>query len=91
MSQLNLDQAVAAVSGLGYAIVFPPNEEQQANDIIGIVCIKTYTEEFIGNYAFIKDRDEVALANFQRFKKVLKRKGVQYQDGTGGEVKWLAL
>ena len=86
-----LDIAVASIEGgLGYAIIIPPNREQEANEVIGIVTLKTYTEEHIGNYAF-SEGDEKAFADFQRFRKILKRKEVTYSDGKAVEVKWIAL
>ena len=89
MHRLNLDQALAVVSGLGYIVVLPPNAEQAANGVIGLVCVKASDYEVVGSYAFCEG-DERDFANLQRFKRILKRRTVQYKDGTGGEVKWLA-
>ena len=88
MYRLNLDQALAVVSGFGYIVVLPPNAEQAAMGVIGLVCVKA-GDDVVGSYAFCEG-DERDFANLQRFKRMLKRRTVQYPDGTGGEIKWLA-
>ena len=90
MHRLDLNQALAVVSGFGYIVVLPPNAEQAANGVIGLVCVKANDHEVVGSYAFCEG-DERDFANLQRFKRILKRRTVEYSDGTGGEAKWLAV
>ena len=90
MHRLDLDQALAVVSGFGYIVVLPPNAEQAAQEVIGIVCVKAGDHDVVGSYAFFQG-EERDFANLQRFKRILKRRTVQYDDGTSGEVKWLAV
>ena len=50
MHRLDLNQAMAVVSGFGHIVVLPPNAEQAANGVIGIVCVKAGDREVVGSY-----------------------------------------
>jgi hypothetical protein len=69
-------------------VCLPPNEEQAGLGVVGLAVLKTFTGEFVANNAFCSEKE---WADFCRFKRILQRRTVRYEDGTEAEVKWLAL
>jgi len=74
MSRLNLDQAVACVSGFGYAVLMEANAEQLEAEIAFVVSVKA-GDSILGSYAL----DEEEGRKFRLFKRVLQKR--EYADG----------
>ena len=82
MKRLNLNQAVAVVSGFGYAVLMDANPEQLDSGISHVLAVKASDREAVGTYAL----DQEEARKFRLFKKVLRRGSYKH-----GQIVWLAL
>lgn len=82
MKRLTLNQAVAIVSGFGYAVLMEANQEQRTRGYDWLVCIKAGDNSIVANYALTAEDAR----KFRLFKPVIRKR-----DYAHGQAIWLSL